>query len=86
MASKLIFVKASLRNRAKYQHDSEGFGGGAVMTWIILCGIFIAAAALMVTTLDQMDPVEPHPWLVEPQNASARAAGKTRRLVARFRH
>ncbi len=56
------------------------------MMWVILSGTFIATAALMVTTWDEVNPVEPHPWLVEPPTMRARTVRKKRRLDARFRH
>jgi len=47
------------------------------MMWMILCGAFIAAAALMMASLDEAK-VELHPWLAEPKKAPVRAMNKAR--------
>ena len=46
--------------------------------WMILCGLFIGAAALMMTFWDEAKPMEPHPWLLERQKVVA--LDKVRRL------
>jgi hypothetical protein len=53
------------------------------MMWMILCGTFTAAAALMMASWDEAK-VRPHAWLAEPKKAPARVIDRTRVSRARF--
>jgi len=54
------------------------------MMWIVLCGAFIVAAALMMASWGEAE-VELHPWLTEPEKVPARASHRTGSSRAGFR-